>query len=309
MHWQQLKLPKKLFMDKRILAILCALGATTIYGLNHTIAKVIMPEYIGALGLVQLRVVGATALFWITSLFFPKEKIDRGDFMKIGMATFFGMCLNMLMFIKGLSLSTPINSSVIVTLTPIMVMILSAFFLKEKITITKGVGILAGFGGALLLILHVSNFSVNAPNIPLGNSMMFINALCYGTYLVLIKPMTQKYSSITLMKWMFLGGVFLNLPVTFSEFIEVEWSSLPFEATWRMAFVVVGTTFLTYLLNIYALKTLSPTTVGAFVYLQPLIGIMFALYTGNDAIDMIKILATILVFSGVYLVTQKKKLA
>jgi drug/metabolite transporter (DMT)-like permease len=111
------------------------------------------------------------------------------------------------------------------------------------------------------------------------------------------------------MKWMFLGGVFLNLPVTFSEFIEVEWSSLPFEATWRMAFVVVGTTFLTYLLNVYALKTLSPTTVGAFVYLQPLIGIMFALYTGNDAIDMIKILATILVFSGVYLVTQKKKLA
>lgn len=309
MQRQQLKLPKKLFMDKRILAILCALGATTIYGLNHTIAKVIMPEYIGALGLVQLRVVGATALFWATSLFFPKEKIDRGDFMKIAIATFFGMCLNMLMFIKGLSLSTPINSSVIVTLTPIMVMILSAFFLKEKITITRGVGILAGFGGALLLILHGSNFSVNASNIPLGNSMMFINALCYGTYLVLIKPMTQKYSSITLMKWMFLGGVFLNLPVTFSEFIEVEWSSLPFEATWRMAFVVIGTTFLTYLLNVYALKTLSPTTVGAFVYLQPLIGIMFALYTGNDAIDIIKILATILVFSGVYLVTQKKKLA
>ncbi len=296
-------------MDKRILAILCALGATTIYGLNHTIAKVIMPEYLGALGLVQLRVVGATALFWATSLFFPKEKIDHGDFIKIGIAAFFGMCLNMLMFIKGLSLSTPINSSVIVTLTPIMVMILSAFFLKEKITTTKGVGILVGFGGALLLILNGSNFSVNAPNIPLGNSMMFINALCYGTYLVLIKPMTQKYSSLTLMKWMFLGGVFLNLPVTFSEFIEVEWSSLPFKAIWRMAFVVVGTTFLTYLLNVYALKTLSPTTIGAFVYLQPLIGIMFALYTGNDAIDIIKILATILVFSGVYLVTQKNKLA
>lgn len=294
---------------QRFIAILCALSATTIYGLNHTIAKVIMPKYIGALGLVQLRVVGAAILFWTVSLLFPKENIDRKDFIKIGIATFFGMCLNMLMFIKGLSLSTPINSSVIVTLTPIMVMILSAFFLKEKITITKGIGIFVGFGGALLLILNGSNFSVNAPNIPLGNSMMFINALCYGTYLVLIKPMTQKYSSITLMKWMFLGGVFMNLPITFNEFIEVEWSSLPFEATWRMTFVVVGTTFLTYLFNVYALKTLSPTSVGAFVYLQPLIGIMFALYTGNDAIDFVKILATILVFSGVYLVTQKRKLA
>ena len=124
-------------MNKRILALLAAFGATTIYGLNHTIAKVIMPEYIGAFGLVMLRVVGATVLFWIISFAFPNEKIDRKDLFRIGIATLFGMCINMLMFIKGLSLSTPINSSVIVTLTPIMVMILSAIFLKEKITTKK----------------------------------------------------------------------------------------------------------------------------------------------------------------------------
>ena len=294
-------------MNKRVLALLAAFSATTIYGLNHTIAKVIMPEYIGAFGLVMLRVVGAAVLFWIISFAYPNEKIDRKDLFLIGIATLFGMCTNMLMFIKGLSLSTPINSSVIVTLTPIMVMILSAIFLKEKSTTTKGFGILMGFGGAILLILQRSDYTLNAPNIPLGNIMMFVNAMCYGTYLVLIKPMTQKYTTITLMKWMFLGGVILNLPLTLSEFTAVEWTSLPFEAIWRMAYVVVGTTFFAYLFNVYALRTLSPTTVGAFVYLQPLMGILFATYTGNDQLDLIKGLATALVFTGVYLVTQKKK--
>tara|TARA_B100000767_G_scaffold187434_1_gene174823 strand:- start:5621 stop:6511 length:891 start_codon:yes stop_codon:yes gene_type:complete len=296
-------------MNKRVLALLAAFGATTIYGFNHTIAKVIMPEYIGAFGLVMLRVVGATALFWFVSFFYPSEKIDRKDLFRIASATIFGMCLNMLMFIKGLSLSTPINSSVIVTLTPIMVMILSSFFLKEKITTKKGFGIFMGFGGALLLILQGSNEMLKAPNIPLGNLMMFVNAICYGTYLILIKPMTKKYTTITLMKWMFLGGIFLNLPITLSEFIAVTWKSLPFEAIWRMAFVVIGTTFFTYLFNVYALRTLSATTVGAFVYLQPLMGILFATYTGNDQMDLIKSIATFLIFIGVYLVTQKNKTA
>jgi drug/metabolite transporter (DMT)-like permease len=296
-------------MDKRVLALLAAFGATTIYGFNHTIAKVVMPEYIGAFGLVMLRVVGAAALFWIVSFFYPSEKIERKDLFRIACATVFGMCINMLMFIKGLSLSTPINSSVIVTLTPIMVMILSAIFLKERITTKKGFGILMGFGGAILLILQGSNDILNAPNIPLGNIMMFVNAICYGTYLILVKPMTKKYTTITLMKWMFLGGVLLNLPITFSEFSSVAWISLPFEAIWRMAFVVVGTTFFAYLFNVYALRTLSPTTVGAFVYLQPLMGILFATYTGNDQMDLIKSIATVLVFVGVYLVTQKNKTA
>ena len=293
-------------MSRRILALSAAFGATTIYGFNHTIAKVIMPEYIGAYGLVMLRVSGAAILFWMISFCSPKEKIERKDLFRIGIATLFGMCINMLMFIKGLSLSTPINSSVIVTLTPIMVMILSAIFLKENITKKRGFGIMLGFGGAILLILQGNNHILNAPNIPLGNIMMFVNAMCYGTYLVLIKPMTQKYTTITLMKWMFLGGILLNLPITYSEFNAVAWTSLPFEAIWRMAFVVIGTTFFAYLFNVYALRTLSPTTVGAFVYLQPLMGILFATFTGNDQMDLTKGLATVLVFIGVYLVTQKK---
>ena len=295
-------------MNSRALALLAAFGATTIYGLNHTIAKVVMPHYIGPFGFIMLRVVGASVLFWTISLFVPKETIERKDYLRIAGAAFLGMCINMLMFFKGLQLSTPINSGVIVTLTPIIILILSAFFLKEKLTLFKFLGIVLGFTGAIILILYGNTTQVlNAPNIPLGNTMLLINATSFGAYLVMVKPLTKKYSTITLMKWMFLIGIFYTFPVTYSEFSEVSWTSLPFEAIWRMGFVIVGTTFMTYMLNVYALKTLPPTAIGAFTYLQPLITILYAVITGNDILDGVKILACLLVFVGVYLVSKKGK--
>jgi len=295
-------------MNGRVLALLAAFGATTIYGLNHTIAKVVMPHYIGPFGFIMLRVVGASILFWIVSLFTPKETIEQKDYLRIAIAAFLGMCINMLMFFKGLQLSTPINSGVIVTLTPIIILILSAFFLKEKLTLIKFLGIVLGFTGALMLILYgTTSERLNAPNIPLGNTMLLINSISFGAYLVVIKPITKKYSTITLMKWMFLLGVFYTFPVTYTEFMEVSWTILTFEALWRMGFVIVGTTFMTYLFNVYALQTLPPTTIGAFTYLQPLITIVYAVITGNDVLDGIKILACILVFAGVYLVSKKNR--
>lgn len=295
-------------MNNRILALLAAFSATTIYGLNHTIAKVVMPHYIGAFGFIMLRVVGAATLFWILSLFTPNEKIERKDYPRIIFGALMGMCINMLMFFKGLQLSTPINSGVIVTLTPIIILILSAFFLKEKLTNIKFLGITLGFSGALLLILYGNTTHVNnAPNVTLGNAMMLINSICYGSYLVIVKPLTKKYNTITLMKWMFLLGIFMTFPVTYTEFSAVSWTTLPFEAVWRMAFVIVGTTFLTYLFNVYALKTLPATTIGAFTYLQPLITILYAVITGNDILDGVKISACLLVFLGVYLVSKKMK--
>lgn len=295
-------------MNNRILALLAAFSATTIYGLNHTIAKVVMPHYIGAFGFIMLRVVGAATLFWILSLFTPNEKIERKDYPRIIFGALMGMCINMLMFFKGLQLSTPINSGVIVTLTPIIILILSAFFLKEKLTNIKFLGITLGFSGALLLILYGNTTHVNnAPNVTLGNAMMLINSICYGSYLVIVKPLTKKYNTITLMKWMFLLGIFMTFPVTYTEFSAVSWTTLPFEAVWRMAFVIVGTTFLTYLFNVYALKTLPATSIGAFTYLQPLITILYAVITGNDILDGVKISACLLVFLGVYLVSKKMK--
>ena len=291
----------------KVLGILATLSATTIYGLNHTIAKVVMPDHIGAFGFVQLRLVGAGFIFFVLSLFVKKQKIDTADYIRLFFAALLGMCINMLMFFKGLQLSTPINSSVIITLTPIMVLLLSYVFLKEKIGFIKLSGILMGFTGALVLIIYGKKIAANAPNIMLGNIMFLINASAFAGYLVLSKPLTEKYHTITLMKWMFMIGIILSFPVTYIEFKEVEWTALPFFAIWRMGFVVIGTTFLTYMLNMYALKSLPASTIGAFIYIQPLIAIFYAIITGNDSLDLIKFIAIILVFSGVYLASKKLK--
>ena len=293
-------------MNKRNLALIAAFLATSIYGINHTIAKEVMPIYIGSSGFIMLRLLGATSIFWLISLFAPKEKIERGDFLKMIFASILGMCINMLAFFRGLELSTPINSGVIITLSPVLVLILSYFFLKEKITVKKILGILIGFSGAVFLILNSSKTGINAPNIPLGNSFFLLNASAYAGYLIIVKPLTRKYNIFTLMKWLFLIGLIISAPITFNQFIEVKWTELPWFAIWRMGYVVIGTTFLTYLFNIYALKKLSPTTVGSFIYLQPIITILFALITANDTLDTTKILSCILVFIGVYLVSFKK---
>lgn len=294
-------------MNNRTLALLAAFGASAIYGMNHTIAKGLMPLYIKPFGLILLRVIGASVLFWIISLWGPKEKIDPRDWKRLLACALFGMVINMLMFFKGLSLSTPINSSVIITISPIIVFILSALLIGEKITLKRSIGILIGFAGALMLVLYGQEVRQDAPNIPLGNTLFIINATSYAIYLILVKPLTAKYHAITLMKWLFLTAILINLPITLGEFMEVQWTQLPFEAVWKMAFVVIGTTFLTYLLNIFALKELKASTIGAFIYLQPIIAIAFALLAGADELNLIKAAASIMVFYGVFLVSRKNK--
>jgi len=294
-------------MNKRYLALIAAFLATSIYGINHTLAKEVMPVYIGSSGFIMLRLLGASLIFWLIGLFTPNEKIEKKDFLKILLAAILGMCINMLAFFRGLELSTPINSGIIITLSPVLVLILSCFVLKEKITTKKIIGILIGFAGAVFLILNSSKTGINAPNIPLGNSFFLLNASAYAGYLIVIKPLTNKYNIFTLMKWLFLIGLILSTPITFNQFVEVNWTELPWFAIWRMAYVVIGTTFLTYLFNVYALKTLSPTTVGSFIYLQPIITIGFALITGNDILDTTKLFSCLLVFIGIYLVSTRNR--
>ncbi|APU68273.1 DMT family transporter [Christiangramia flava] len=293
--------------NNRILALLAAFGASAIYGINHTIAKGVMPLYIEPFGFILLRVSGAAILFWLLSFFAPKEKIANSDWPRIVGCAIFGMVINMLFFFKGLSMSTPINSSVIITLSPVMVLILAAILIGERITLLKSLGIIIGLAGALVLILFSKETGGNGENIPLGNMLFIVNAFSYGLYLILVKPLTQKYHSITLMKWLFLIAIFINLPVTYSEFVAVDWANLPFDAIWKLSYVVLGTTFMTYLLNIYALKQLSAATISAFIYLQPLIAISFAIAVGADELNMTKAIAALLVFVGVYMVSIKKK--
>jgi len=294
-------------MSKRTLALLAATAASAIYAVNHTIAKELMPDYIPPFGFILVRVLGAAILFWMISIWAPKEKIDKKDWLRFGFCALFGMSINMLMFFKGLSLSTPINSSVVITLSPIILLILSAVLIKEKITFLKTFGIALGFGGALLLILFGDKTQENAPNIPLGNILFIINATAYSIYLIIVKPLTAKYSSLTLMKWLFLFAVIINLPVTIGEFTEINWSTFSIDVFLKVGFVIVGTTFLTYLFNIYALKELKASTIGAFIYLQPVLAGIVAVSLGVDTITPLRLGAAGLIFLGVYLTTRKPK--
>ena len=292
-------------MDKRTLALLAALGATTIYGLNHTIAKEVMPTYIQGFGFVQVRLLGAAILFWLVSLFIPQQKISRSDLPKMLLCALLGMVVNMLCFFKGIELSTPINSAVLITITPILVFVFSALLIKERLILPRILGVVLGFIGAFVLIVFGNEIREDAPNIPLGNALFIVNASSFGMYLVLVKSLSAKYTTVHLLKWLFLFGFIMALPISFTEFSRVNWVTLPFEAIWRFAFVIIGTTFMTYLLNVYALKQLKASTVGVFTYLQPLIGIAYAIMVGADGLTAYKLSAGSVVLLGVYLVTKR----
>lgn len=294
-------------MSKRTLAILAAIGATTIYGLNHTIAKSVMPHHVGAFGFIFLRVSGAALLFWMISVLGPRERIEKRDWGRLLLCALFGMVINMLAFFQGLELSTPINSSVLVTITPIIVTVLSVFLISEKVTRVKVLGIGMGLAGALSLIFMNEGEQVNAPNIPVGNALFIVNATSYGLYLILVKKLIEKYHPFTLMKWLFTLAFVINFPLTISGFLEINWAEIPAAGLGAIAFVIIGTTFLTYLFNVFALTELKASTVSAFVYAQPVIGILFALAMGRDKLSLLTLGATLLVLLGVYLVSKRPK--
>lgn len=264
-----------------------------------------MPYYVQPFAFIMFRVVGAALLFWAISFFGPKEKIEKKDYIRMVVCAILGMGVNMLVFFKGLALSTPINSAVLITVTPIIVLILSALFIKEKIRPQKIFGITIGLLGALGLILFGNEIREDAPNIPLGNLFILMNSFFYGSYLIVAKILIAKYHPFTFMKWLFTLGILICLPFGFSELTEIQWDNLPFKAVWRIVFVVVGTTFCTYLFNIFALTQLRASTLSAFVYVQPLIGIVYAVATGKDSLTAIKIMAACLVLIGVYLASKK----
>ena len=293
-------------MSKRNWALIAATMVSVIYGVSFTIAKDVMPTYIKPFGFILLRVFGATVLFWLISFFGPTEKIQLKDFPRIIAAAFFGVALNMLTFFKGLSFTSPISAAVIMVITPIIVLILSAIIMKEKMIKRKIFGILLGLFGTGFLILYGRSIG-NAANAPLGNLLVFINAVSYAFYLILVKKLMDKYNAFTFVKWIYTFGLLMVLPFGWSEYQEIQWATIPTYILWEIVFVVLFTTFFTYLFNLVSMRELKPTTVAVFIYLQPLFATIFAISLGKDELTFVKIVSAVLIFVGVYLVTQKKK--
>ncbi|OUD36991.1 DMT family transporter [Flavobacterium sp. FPG59] len=292
-------------MSKRNLALIGATLVSIIYGVTFTIAKDVMPAYIDAYGFILLRVGGSVILFWLVWLFMPKEKIEIGDFPRIIAAAFFGVAFNMLTFFKGLSLTSPISAAVIMVSTPMIVLTLSAIIMKERMQKRKVFGIILGLIGTAFLILYGKSFG-NATNAGLGNFLVLVNAISYGFYLIVVKKLMDKYNAFTFVKWIYLFGFLMVLPFGWSQFQAVDWIAVPAAIGWKIGFVVIFSTFFTYLLNLLSMKELKPTTVAVFIYLQPLFATIFAISLGKDELSLVKIGSAVLIFIGVYLVTMKK---
>lgn len=291
-------------------AHLALLSANVIYGMNHIIAKGVMPEKVGPTAFIFIRILGASLLFWMIKLF-VKEKIDKKDIPRLITCGVLGIAINQLLYFHGLSLTSPIDASIIYTSTPVLVVIYSYFLLKEKITSTKLMGIILGGSGAILLILYGSKNQGTGST--LGNILIFSNALFYSFYLVFVKPLMLKYQPITVISWVFLIGFIFMIPVGFNSFISTDFSAFTLNTYLIITFVVIATTFLTYLFNIYALTKVPPSVNGSYIYLQPVISFtMVSLYAYlfNDTeytqdINLVKIISCVLVIMGVYLISKK----
>ena len=289
-------------MDRQLKAHLSLFAANLIYGANYTIAKEVMPDYIMPFGFILLRVIGATLLFWTLHMFYKREKILIKDYWMLGICGLFGVAINQLLFFKGLDMSTPINAAIIMTANPVMVLIFAAIIIREAITIRKSAGICLGLSGAALVILQNADLSISSET-QMGDLFVFINATSYALYLVLVKPLMEKYHPVTIVKWVFLFGLMYVFPFGYEELSQVKWAAMPPMIVFCVLFVVIGTTFFAYLLNIVALKELSPSIVSYYIYLQPILASVFALTLGKDEIDLIKLIGSVLIFSGIFLIS------
>ncbi len=280
----------------------------TLYGASHILAKGVMPNYLTPSVFILFRGVGAVLLFWSVLFFSKVIKIEKQDLFRFILCGFFGVALNQLCFFHGLNLSSSINSGIIMALNPIVVVFLSFIFLKERISFLRILGVLLGASGACLLTLNGIKINTSAA---FGDLLLLINCISFAFYLVLAKPLMKKYSPLTVITYVFsFGLVFVLLyPPTLSELLITDFVQIPLHAWFKIAYVVIGVTFITYLLTLYGLKHLSASTSSSYIYTQPIMVIVFTylfVYLGfsadyTDSITMEKLIYMLLIFSGVYL--------
>lgn len=293
-------------------AHLALLFVNILYGASHVLAKGVMPQFLTPNVFILFRVLGATILFWILLSFIGREKIDKADFPRLIACGLFGVAINQLFFFHGLNLSSAFNSGIIMALNPIMVAILSFFLLKEKITILRSFGIALGAVGAIFLTLKGATGKGDSS---LGDLFLFVNSLSYAIYLVIVKPLMQRYKPITVITWVFTFGLgfVLLFPPTIPQFLKTDFYSITFEIILKISFVIIGVTFLTYLLTMYGLKYLSPTVSSSYIYTQPVTVIVFtwlfatlswsADFSGTITLE--KIGYMLVIFFGVYITSKK----
>lgn len=296
--------------EKRtILGHLACFTAYLIFGLNIVVCKELTTSgAISPLALFTLRSVGAGTLFWLISLLRPKERVELRDLPKIFAASVLGFFLAQISFLFAISQITPMDCSIVASLAPFYTMFIAAYTLKEPISAQKIGGVVLSLCGVVYLILNgVSSSSGVVETTPVGVLLMVVNSLCFALYLGIFKPLIDKYSVVTFMKWIFLFSTLMTLPFTSRELIEVEFASLPPSYIGQLAFLVVCATFVTYFLIPVGQRLLRPTLVSMYTYVQPIVATVVSIYVGLDRLTLSKVIAAIAVFAGVVIVSRSRK--
>ena len=289
--------------QRKLFAHLALVSTGLLFGANYWISK----NLIGILpveALVVFRTLGATLIFWAFSLISPREKVNNTDLLWMAVAGVIGIVINQVFFFQGLKLSNPVDVSIIHITNPFFVVFLTFLFLKTRVSGLKILGILTGAAGAVILIANSGRISFH-PEYLKGDLFILINTFAYAVFLVMIKPLLSRYSTITLMKWVYLAGAIVVLPYGYSDVIAVDYQSLTLIPVLSILYIIIAITFLAYLLSAFALKQLSPPVVSFYVYLQPLSAAFIALILGKEVLNYYQLFAAILIFTGVYFVSRK----
>lgn len=295
-------------MKNNVRVHLALLTVAIIYGANYTIAKGVMPQYLGPSGFVFLRIFVAALLFNIVYLFRKKEKVqDKGHFIQFIIAACFGVAGNMLLFFNGLANTSEINASVLMLNAPVFVLIFSVIILKEKVKIWQAAGMLIAAVGAILLIGGTAfEFSTQSAT---GDVMVLLNATSFAFYLVYVKRLLSKYTALFVIKHLFIVGTIMVLPFAWNDLKSADFTQFPVEIWYSIGFVAIMTTFVAYLLNAWAVQKASPNLVASYIYLQPVIATFIAINTGNQSLSWEKVIFALVIFTGVYMVNSNRNKA
>jgi len=292
-----------------LLAHLALFGVQLFYAGNFTIAKEVMPDYVLPKGLIFMRVAFGLVAFWLLHLLFIKAKeISRKDVPRLILCAIFGVAINQIFFFMGLNLTKPINASIIMLTTPIIVFAGAVLFFRESFRKINILGIIIGCLGAGILISYGQNISFSQQGL-LGDVYVLVNAISYSIFLLIVRPLILKYHPIVVIKWVFTFGFFFTIPFTYQDFAVTNWEAIPFPIWMGIGYILLFTTFFTYFFNSYALATLSSKVVGAYIYLQPILAVIIAMAAGKDQLTSVKIITGCMIFIGVYLASLKPKKA
>lgn len=288
-----------------------AFATYAIFGLNIILCKDLTSgNLIPPLGIFTLRSLIAGALFWIVSLFMPKEKIEKKDYIRIFAASMLGLFTCQITFLAGIPHITPMDCSILAAMTPIYTMFIAAIVLKEPISFQKFCGVAISFASIIYLIIsRVSTATGVTESTPFGILMIVLNCISSALYIGMFKPLISKYSAVTFMKWTFLFSACVSTPLSFKGLMEVNWADIPSAQYAELAYLIICATFISYLLLPISQKRIRPTLVSMYSYVQPIIAIAISIAIGMDVLTWQKVLAALMVFGGVTIVNYSKSAA